>query len=133
MDVDFIPGFALERGDERFEVAVLKFFRPAAGRADQMMRVPLRGRGVAVAAFGEMNALDVTELGEQIQGTIDRHQTEIRIFFARAFVNFSNGQVMVGSANNIENRLTRAGELAVMLAQALLHTILNNHWGGFSN
>lgn len=121
MQIDFIARLALQSSNQRFEVAVFKLLRFAADRTNQMMRVFLRARRVTVTAVGKVDALHVAEFGEQVERAIHRHQTEVRIFFAREFVNFGGREVMVGGGDNVENGLTRAREFAAVFAQSGAH------------
>lgn len=97
-----------------------------------MMRVSLRAGGIAVTAVREMDSLYVTQFGQQIKRAIDGDESEVRVFFLRAFVNLGRREVMVRQSDNVEDRLPGAGQFAAMLAQPIAHFVRdrNRH---FSN
>lgn len=123
VEIDFVTCFALKMGNQCFEVAVVELLGFAAQGTDEMMRVLLRARRVTVAAVRKMDALDVTEFGEQIERAIHGDQTKMRIFFAREFMDFGRREMMVGARDNVENRLTRAREFAAVFAQSVAHVM----------
>ena len=84
MHIDFVTRLALQAGNQRREVAILELFRSAAIRTNEMVRVSLPRRDIAVAAIAKVNALNVAIFCQQVEGAIDGDQSEMRIFFARA-------------------------------------------------
>lgn len=97
-----------------------------------MMRMSLSAGGITVTAVREMDSLYVTQFGQQIKRAINRNESEVRVFFLRAFVNFGRREVMVRRCDNVEDRLPGTGQFAAMLAQSIAHFVRdrNRH---FSN
>lgn len=90
-----------------------------------MMGVSRRRGNVAVTAVVKVDALDETQLGEQVERAIDGDETEVRVFFARALVNFGGREMMVGRRDDFEDRLARSRQFAAVLAQAVAHSERN--------
>src|SRR5205814_59349 len=113
---------ALQTRNERFELTVFKFFGFTAVGTDEMMGMSLRGGNITVAAVVEMNALDVAELGQQFERAIDGDESEMGIFFARAFVNLGGREMVFCRGDNFKHGLARAGEFATVLTQTVAHS-----------
>ena len=121
MQIDFKSGLAFQTRNQRREVTILKLLRFAARGTDEMMRVSARAGRIAVTAAGEMHALHVAEFGQQVERAINSDESEMRIFFARAFMDFGGREVMVGGCDNVQNRAARTRQLAAMFAQTVAH------------
>lgn len=131
MNIDFITRFALEGSDERVKVTISKLFGSAAVGTNEMMRVPVRGGDITVTAIVEMDTANVPQLGQQVQCAIHGDKPEMWILSPRAFVNFRRREMMVRCRDDIENRLTRAGQFATVLTQAVAHS--GGIWAGHLN
>jgi hypothetical protein len=133
MHVDFKSDSDLQRFDQRFQIAIGKFFRASAHRANQVMPVRSRNRRVTVTLFRQVNALNVTQFHQQIERAIHRRQTEMRIFDFGLAIDLGGRQVPIGARQSIKHGLARSRQFTMVLAQVLVEGQWLGHWRFFLN
>ena len=93
-----LNGKAISAGDlflKSFDVFILEFHDFAAGRADEVIVVPLMRHIIVLRLCAEMTSLGQTYLAKEIERSVNRSQSNMWVFFGKLPVHLLSGDVLV--------------------------------------
>ena len=95
---------------EAFDVAIGELHDLAATGADEMIMVSFMRNVVILRLRAEMPRLGQPGFAKQVEGTIDRRQAQVGIFFCQLVIHFLGRDVLL-LQKRIEDQFALAGEL----------------------
>ena len=104
---------------QAFNLAILELDDLAAAGTDEMVVMTLMGDVVVLRLRAEVAGLRQTCVAEEIQGTIDRGETEVWVFLGELMVHRLRCDVFL-LQKGTQDQLALAGQLQLMLFEVLL-------------
>jgi len=80
-----------------------------------------------MTSFGQMDALNVAQFHQQIEGAINSRQAQMGILGFGFAIDFGRRQMLIGLRENVEYGLARPREFTVILAQACADSSIDRH------
>ncbi len=93
-----LDGEAVSSGDlflESFDVFILEFHDLAAGRANEMIVMPLVGHIIVLRLCAEMTGLGQAHVAKEIEGSVNCGQSYMWIFFSELPIHLLGGNVLI--------------------------------------
>ena len=80
---------------ELFDILILEFHNLATRRTNEVVVVPLVGHVVVLRLRPEVAGLGQSDFAKEIQGSVDRGQADVRIFFGELPIHLFRRNVLV--------------------------------------